>query len=81
MVETFRRYVDLTLEDVSIVLKGLTNNKSKDPLGFANELFKPEHACGDLKPVLLKMSNGMKKQQVFPEALNICKISRLYKKK
>ena len=47
---------------------------------MANELFKPEHAGEDLKLALLKMSNEIKKQQIFPKALGLCYISSLYKK-
>ena len=66
-----------TLEDLEIVLQQLKNNKSQDPLGFANEVFKPENAGTDLKLALLKMSNNMKDQQVFPQALAMCNISSL----
>ena len=55
-----------SIEHLDIVLKQLMNGKSRDPLGFANELFKPENAGTDLKQAVLKMSNGMKNHQVFP---------------
>ena len=58
-----------------------SDNKSRDPLGFANEVFKPENAGVDLKLALLKMSNKIKKEQVFPESLGMCNISSLYKNK
>ena len=70
-----------TLEDPEIVLQQLKNNKSRDPLGFANEVFKPENSGTDLKLALLKMSNNMKDQQVFPQALAMCNISSLCKNK
>ena len=33
-----------SMEDLEVVLKDLKNNKSRDPMGFANELFKPDNA-------------------------------------
>ena len=69
-----------TLDDIDLVLRQLKHNKSRDPLGFANELFKPETAGTDLKQALLKMCNHMTKQQVFPESLIHCNITSLYKK-
>ena len=70
-----------SIEDLEIVLKQLKNGKSHNPLGYANELFKPENAGTDLKQAVLQMSNGMKKQQVFPQALSMCNITSLYKNK
>ena len=72
---------DWTMQDLEVVLKQLKNKKSRDPLGLANELFKPENAGEDLKLALLKMSNEIKKQQIFPKALGMCNISSLYKNK
>ena len=60
---------DWTMQDLEVVLRQLNNKKSRDPLGFANELFKPKNAGQDLKLALLKMSNEVKKQQIFPKAL------------
>ena len=72
---------DWTMQDLEVVLKQLKNKKSRDPLGLANELFKPENAGDDLKLALLKMSNEIKNQQIFPKALGLCNISSLYKNK
>ena len=72
---------DWTMDDLDTVLKQLKNNKSRDPMGFTNELFKPECAGEDMKKAVLKMSNCIKKQQVFPKALGLCNITSLYKKK
>ena len=70
-----------SMDDLTIVLKQLKNNKSRDPLGLANELFKPNHAGEDLKLAVLKLMNQMKTQQVFPEPLKLSNISSLYKNK
>ena len=68
-----------TMQDLEVVLKQLKNKKSRDPLGMANELFKPENAGEDLKLALLKMSNEIKKQHIFHKALGMCNMSSLYK--
>ena len=67
------------MDDLTIVLKQLKNNKSRDPLGLANELFTPNHAGEDLKLAVLKLMNQMKTQQVFPEPLKLSNISSIYK--
>ena len=72
---------DWTMGDLEVVLQQLKNKKSRDPLGLANELFKPDNAGKDLKLALLKLSNQIKNQQVFPKALGLCNITSLYKNK
>ena len=42
-----------TMDQLNAVLKNLKNNKSRDPLGFANEIFKPSVAGKDLKVAIL----------------------------
>ena len=54
---------DWTEDDVNTVLKQIKNSKSRDPLGYSNELFKPENAGPDLKLDVLRMS---KKNQEVP---------------
>ena len=70
-----------TMQDLEVVLRQLKNKKSRDLIGFSNELFKPEHAGQDLKLALLKLSNQIKNQQVFPKSLGSCNITSLYKNK
>ena len=48
---------DWTEDDLNTALKQLKNNKSRDPLGYSNELFKPENAGQDLKLAVLKIPN------------------------
>ena len=69
------------MSDLDVVLRQLKNNKSRDPMQFSNELFKPENVGVDLKEACLKMSNEIKRQQVFPEALGLCNVTSLYKNK
>ena len=53
------------------VLKYLKKNKSRDPLGYANELFKVEVAGNDLKQGILDLVNKIKSDQTYPEALEV----------
>ena len=69
------------MKDLERVLKHLKRNKSRDPLGFCNELFRPEVAGDDLKIAILKLMNRIKDEQIFPECLEICNISSIWKKK
>ena len=70
-----------TLEDLEKVLKQLKNNKSRDPLGLCNELFKPEVAGDDLKLAILRLMNKIKEEQVYPECMQLCNISSIWKRK
>ena len=49
-----------TMDDLDRVLKHLKINKSRDPLGFANEIFRPEVAGSDLKKAILKLMNRIR---------------------
>ena len=68
-----------SIEDLDIVLKGLKTNKSRDPLGYLNELFKPGVIGDDLKLGLLKLMNrigesrtsqSVLKYAIYPASLN-----------
>ena len=67
------------MKDLDKVLKKLKKNKSRDPLGLCNELFRPGVAGDDLKLALLKLMNRMKADQIFPECLELCNISSIWK--
>ena len=69
-----------TEHELEKVLKFLENKKSRDPLDFCNELFKPENCGKDLKLALLRFMNKIKKQQKIPNALRLANISSLLKK-
>ena len=70
-----------TMEDLDIAIKDLDKGKARDALGYANELFKDDVAGSDLKLALLKLMNHIRKGQNFPEALQACNITSLYKQK
>ena len=69
------------MDQLEVVLRNLKNNKSRDPMGFANELFKPNTAGSDLKKGILKLMNKIKNDQKYPEVLESCNISSIYKQK
>ena len=70
--------LDWTMQDLEVVIKQIKNKKSEGPLGLANELFKPEYAGQDLKLALLKLSNEVKKQHIFPKVLGLFNITSLH---
>ena len=68
-----------TLQDLEQVIKDLDKDKSRDAIGHANELFKC--AGSDLKLAVLRLMNHIKRKHEFPEALQYCNITSLYKHK
>ena len=68
------------MNDLDAVLKYLKNNKSRDPLGNINELFKPSVAGDDLKHGILLLMNKIKESNEFPEAFRLCNITSIFKK-
>ena len=72
---------DWTLKDLNKVLKSLKNNKSRDPHGFLNDIFKPGMAGQNLKMGILHLVNGVKKNFCFPQFLQWANITTIYKSK
>ena len=70
-----------TIEDLDHVLKNLKRNKSRDPMGYANELFHPNVAGDDLKKAIISLMNRIKSEQQYPEVLEVCDISSIFKNK
>ena len=70
---------DWTEKEVINVIKNLKKKKSRDPLGYSNELIQ----CGgkDVTRAITKLMNTIKKQQKFPQCLRACNITSLYKHK
>ena len=69
------------IEDIEAVLKYLKKNKSKDPFGYINELFGEDVAGNDLKLAILILMNRIKTEQVYPEVLELCNITPIFKLK
>ena len=61
------------------VLKILKNNKTRDPHGLINELFKPENIGHDLFQSLLLLFNQVKVELTFPEFMKYANIHTVYK--
>ena len=69
------------MDQLDTVLKYLKKNKSRDPLGYANEIFQEGVAGKDLKLAILSLLNRIRREQVYPEALEVYDISSIYKNK
>ena len=69
------------MKDLDAVLKHLKKQKSRDPLGLANDIFQTEVSGDDLKAAVEKMMNRIKLEQIFPQCLELCNISSLWKRK
>ena len=54
---------DFTMKDLENALSKLKNNKSRDSLGYINEIFKPETIGDNLKASLLNMFNLLKRRK------------------
>ena len=67
------------IEDVQFVIKHLKKKKSRDACGYSNELF--QMGGSDLTEAVLRCMNNIKDQQKFPERLQNCNITSLYKNK
>ena len=63
------------------VLSSLKKNKSRDPHGLINDLFKPGVIGSDLKVSLLKLFNEIKDKIQIPEFIQWANITSLYKGK
>ena len=72
---------DWTMDQLETVLDYLKRNKSRDPFGYANEIFKNDVAGEDMKRAILLLMNKIKSQQKYPEVLELCDISSVYKNK
>ena len=62
------------MKDLDKVLKHLKKDKSRDPHGLINEIFKREVAGDDLKEAILTLMNRIKSDQIYPESLELCNI-------
>ena len=50
-------------------------------MGYANEIFKPEVAGRDFKRGILMLMNRIRNDQLYPEPLEYCNISSIWKRK
>ena len=68
------------MSDMEKALKDLKNNRSRDPEGLINEIFKKDVIGDDLKEPLLVMFNKLKQSQIVPKFMNIANITTVPKK-
>ena len=68
-------------EDLEKALKSLKNNKTRDPKGLINELFKQGTIGEDLKLGMLELFNTIKTEQKIPKFMQEANITTIYKKK
>ena len=64
-----------------LAIMHLQNNKSRDPEGFINEIFKEKVAGDDLLEAVIKLINMTKEKQEYLKNFEKCNITSLYKKK
>ena len=70
-----------TITDLEKVLKNLKSNKTRDPHGVINEIFKPGIIGQDLKMTMLKLINCIKIDLHTPKFLQYTNITTIWKKK
>ena len=63
-----------TMKDLDKILKALKKNKSRDPHGFVNEIFKLEVIGFDLKNSLLMLFNRLKQEHHIPSFMQFADI-------
>ena len=68
-------------DDMNQILRKLKNNKSRDPSGFINEIFKPGVIGSNLQEGLLHLSNLIKAEFQFPAYMQNANITTIWKRK
>ena len=68
-------------EEMKMALKKLKSNKSRDPVGMLNEIFKPGVIGEDLKSALLLLVNEAKSENFVPHFMKLANITSIFKKK
>ena len=76
-----RKSQSWTPDNLCEALKSLKKNKTRDPCGLINELFKPPVMGEDLKGALLKLVNGVKDTFIIPAQVEMANITTIFKKK
>ena len=70
-----------TMKKLDYVLKNLKNNKTMDPHGMINEIFKEGCIGLDMKHALLSLFNGIKSNMFMPMFMTLSNITTIYKNK
>ena len=69
-----------TMSDLEAALRDLKTNKSRDPEGLINEIFKKDIIGDDLKMSLLFMFNKIKQNKLIPFFMNLANITTVPKR-
>ena len=69
------------LKDLRFVLRSLKKNKSRDPHGLINELFRPENIGSDMEVSILNLLNKIKQNLTIPDFMQFANIVSIYKGK
>ena len=69
-----------TMDDLEKALRTLKINRSRDPEGLINEIFKKKVIGSDLKNSLLMMFNKIKEEQIIPLFMNNANITTVPKR-
>ena len=72
---------DWLMQSLEVAPKSLKSNKTRDPSGFINELFKPPLISHNLEMAILSLVNGMKSEFHIPDIMQMANITTIYKKK
>ena len=70
-----------TMMKLRKTIKSLKNNKTNDPNGIINEIFKEGCVGGDLEEALLKLFNGIKDEFIVPDFVLKQNITTIFKNK
>ena len=70
-----------TMDDLELILKHLKIGKTRDPNGWANELFRNEVAGKGLKISMLKLFNKIKFENSIPDFIRNADVVTIYKGK
>ena len=66
-----------SIEELDRVLKSLKNNKTRDPQGLVNEIFKPGIIGEDVKLGILELLNCIKTEQKIPKFMQEANITTI----
>ena len=68
-------------KDIERAVKSLKNNKTMDPTGIINEVFKEDCAGQDLRNALVYLFNGAKSNLLIPPFMTLENVTSIYKNK
>lgn len=76
-----KKSLPLQLNQLDRVLSSIKTNKSLDPIGLLNKLFKPNIIGDNLIIATLRLVNMIKSTQILPPHMLLSNITTVYKNK